>query len=420
MASTHEMCRVCIRSADREVDCTLAAHVPIAEMVPIVVDLLGSNEFAGTEPQLARLCGEFLDPAATLAQCAIPDGEVLTLTAARPVPPDIRFDPSVTVADAVHRLASPPQSAAGRHAGRIVVCWAAAVLAALLGSRIGDPGTARHVTIGGAAAALALVGAMATRRGQRARADVAGLGALAAGFAGLTAVLACPDRSGVARFLLATSAIAAVSLLGWRLLNCAPVLFLPLAAVAMTASATTTGALAGWWPVTAVGPILVMVALTTLAVAPRLAVRSSGLSTAGLSDPELETRAEIAHHRLTAATVTGAGTAALGAAFTAATALRPVPAASFLALVGMTLMLRVRCGDSPYRSAALLVSSAVVVTAMILCAAEIPAGTPWLGGAILAAGALGAWLGSIRPVRLSAAARRVVAVVDLAVGAATV
>ena len=67
-------------------DFTLPAHVPIAELIPAVVDLTGRDDFAGSDAHLIRASGEVLDTAATLAQCAIPDGELLILTsaAARP------------------------------------------------------------------------------------------------------------------------------------------------------------------------------------------------------------------------------------------------------------------------------------------------------------------------------------------------
>ncbi len=68
MAATDEMCQVSIRTADHEVDVTLPAQVPIAELMPAVVDLIGKDEFAGREPRLTRVSGEVLNTAATLAQ----------------------------------------------------------------------------------------------------------------------------------------------------------------------------------------------------------------------------------------------------------------------------------------------------------------------------------------------------------------
>ena len=422
MAANDEIRRVSIRTADHEVDFALPAHLPIAELVPTVVDLIGGDDFSSGEPHLTRVCGEVLDPAATLAGCPISDGELLILTAAAvAAAPVARFDASTVVVDSVAGLTHPPGTNTGHRACWVVVCWSAAVLVVLLGRAMLDPNATRHAAIGAAAASLALAGAVAVRRIHRDRAGAVGLGVLAAALAGLTAALASPGRPGLPSFLLAMSAISAASLLAWRMLNCAPLVFLPLAAVAMTASAVTVGAVAGWWPVTAAGPMLAMGSLAALAVSARLSVHSSGLSTAGLSDAELEVRTRTAHHRLTALIVTAAVAAALGAVVTAATTLRPVVAAVFIAIVGATLVLRACRHDDSYHVAALSVSSGIAATSLIgLSAIKTPPSTPWLCGGLLLVGAGAAWFGRRWPWRLSAASRRVISLLDLAVSAVVV
>ncbi|SBS72877.1 conserved membrane hypothetical protein [uncultured Mycobacterium sp.] len=419
MAATDEMCRVSIRTADHEADFTLPARVPIAELVPAVVDLIGVDDFAGRGAHLIRTSGEVLDTAATLAQCGIPDGELLILTSAvaRPAPV-ATFDVSTAVVDTVARLTRPSWPTATRRAGRIVLSWAAAVLLGVLGGAMLDPNATRHAAIGAVATVVALTGAVAVRRD---RTLAAALGVLAATFAGLTAALASPDHPGLPSFLLAMSASSAVSLVTWRLLDCAPLVFLPVAAVTMAAAAATVGAVAGWWPATAGGPLLATVSLATLAMSARLSVHSAGLSTAGLPGTDVELKTRTAHQRLTALIVTAAAAAALGAVVTAATAVRPVAATGFIAVVGSALLLRAYRRIDPYHVVILMVSSGIAATSLIgLCALTAPASMPWLCGTLLAVGIGAGWFGHARQGRLPSVVRRAIGVLDVAISAAIV
>jgi type VII secretion integral membrane protein EccD len=419
MAATDEMCRVSIRTADHEADFTLPAHVPIADLIPAVVDLTGKDTYASGEPHLTRTSGEVLDMAATLAQCAIPDGELLILrsAAARPAPV-VRFDVSTAVVDTVASLTRPSWPTATRRAGWIVLSWAAAVLLVALGGAMLDPNAPRHAAIGAAVAVVALTGAVAVRRD---RTLATALGVLAATFAGLTAALASPDHPGLPSLLLAMSASSAVSLVAWRLLDCAPLVFLPLAAAAMAAAAATVGAVAGWWPATAGGPMLATVSLATLAMSARLSVHSAGLSTAGLSGTDLDLKTRTAHHRLTAFIAAAAGAAAVGAVVTAATSVRPMAATGFIAVVGSALLLQSYRRVDPYHVVTLMVSSGIAATSLIcLCALKAPVSTPWLCGGLLAVGIGAVWFGQAGPRRLSPAGRRAIALLDVAVSAAVV
>jgi type VII secretion integral membrane protein EccD len=419
MTATDEIRRVSIRTADQEADFTLPAHVPIAELIPAVVDLTGRNDFAETGAHLTRVSGEVLNTAATLAQCAIPDGELLILTsaAARPAPA-VTFDVSTAVVDTMASLTRPSWPTASRRAGRIVLSWVAAVLLVVLGGAMLDPNATRHSSIGAVAAVAALTGAVAVRRD---RTLATALGVLAATFAGLTAASASPDHPGLPSFLLAMAASSAVSLVSWRLLDCAPLVFLPFAAATMAAAAATVGAVAGWWPATAGGPMLATVSLATLAMSARLSVHSAGLSTAGLPGTDLELKTRTAHHRLTALIVTAAAAAALGTVVTAATAVRPVAATGLITVVGSALLLKAYRRLDPYHVVTLFVSSGIAATSLIgLCALKAPVSMPWLCGGLLAVGIGAGWFGQARQRRLPSAVRRAIAVLDVAVSAAIV
>ncbi len=86
----------------------------------------------------------------------------------------------------------------------------------------------------------ALVGAVALRRDPSLAVT---LGVVAAALAGLSAQLAVPALPG---FLLAMSAVSAISLIAWRLLDCGTATFLPLAGMTMAAAAAALAEALGW------------------------------------------------------------------------------------------------------------------------------------------------------------------------------
>ncbi|OYN79190.1 EsaB/YukD family protein [Mycolicibacterium sphagni] len=419
MAPTGEMCHVSICTGDREVDVMLPAQLPIAELMPAVVDLVGGVDVDGADPHLARVGGEMLDPAATLAQQAVPDGDLLILTASVRAVPAPRFDASTAVVAVVDGLTPAPWP--GTRAGWVVLGWVAAILVSLLGRGLLDANDVRHPAVAAAAASVSLAGAVAVQRAQRDQRCAVGLAVLAAVFAGLTGALNCLGSPWPPGFLLALSAVSSTSLLAWRLLDCAPLVFLPLAGVAMAAAAATAGAVANWWPAAAVGPMLGMGAIVVLAVSTTVAVLGCGLSAADLCDTELDTRTATAHRRLTGLVVAASAAAALGTILAAATTPRPLVAAGFIATVATALLLQTSRHNCPHHVAALTISAGGAVTSLIwLSAAEVPASTPWLCGGLLVVAFGAAWSGRHWPGKLRPVARRMISLFDLAVGAIVV
>ncbi|KAA0105160.1 type VII secretion integral membrane protein EccD [Mycolicibacterium sp. P1-5] len=421
MVAIDETCQVSIRTSGRSTDVALPARIPIGELMPALVDLVGADQFGGADPHLTRVCGERLDRAATLAQCAIPDGELLILEAeVRPLP-ITRVDPSAIVKDEVAAMPQPGWRLTRRSARWCTVGWVAAVLLVLLGHPIVDPDARRHPVIGALAAIVMLAGAVAMQRTASKPTSAVSMGVLAATFAGLTAALASPGQPGMPTFLLAMAAIAATSLVVWRLLGCAPSVFLPMAVTTMAASVAATGAVIGWWHTTIVGPMLVTASVAVLAVSARLAVHGSGLARAGLPDAHLEARARTAHHRLTAIVVATAWTAALGAVLTAATTVLPVLGGALIAILSVLLLVRAVRNSEPYRAAAQGVSSGIAATALAsLCVEGAPQSIPWLCGALLLITACAVGLAPGGGNQPSAAARRAISTLDLALGAAIV
>ncbi|WP_396927144.1 EsaB/YukD family protein [Mycolicibacterium sp.] len=420
MAAIDETCQVSIRTADQEADVVLPTHIPIGELMPAVVDLIGTDQSSGRAPHLTRVCGERLDPAATLAQYAIPDGELLILTTDVRPAPITRFDSSAVVEDEIAAMPPAALRITRRVGGWCTLGWASTVLLVLLGRPLLDSGASRHPVIGALTALLMLAGATVAQRAEPKRSAVS-ISVLAAVFAGLTAALTIPGRPGMPAFMLAMAAMAAIALLACRLLDCAASVLLPVAATAMAATAATMGAVIGWWSTTAVGPMLVAASVAILTVSARLAVRSSGLTTTGPTDGHLKALARAAHHRLTVIVVATAWTAALGAVLTAATADNPGAAAALIAILAGLLLIRAVRDRDPYRVAAHSFSFGIAVTALaVLCSVEAPQCIPWLCGALLTIVAGTAWLARREPAGFSPAMHRAVSTLDLILGAAIV
>ena len=407
---TAEMCRVSIRSAHRDTDLALPADLPLCELIPTVVDVVG-EEPGGFDVRLARTDGDVLDAARSLAQCGVYDGEMLILTAVTEPTHQPQFDLCAAVADDVGRT-NPGMPARRPTTAVVGVLWSAAVVAVLLGRNAFDA-AAGHVGTGCATVISALGGAVVLRRDPGLAVT---LGVVAAALAGLTAQLAVPALPG---FLLAMSAVSATSLVAWRLLDCGTGTFLPLAGMTMAAAAATLVEALGWLSPAGVGPILTTVSLAVLAGAPRLAARLSGLSVSAWPD-DVERRAATARRILTWLVMATAGASALGTLVTAVLTVRPLEASAFIATVAALLLLRSRTHPDPGRAAALVIGAGIAASAVIgLVAVRAPSATTWLCGLPIAGAAVATTLGTA-DLSLSPTADRVMSVLEYAAGAAVI
>ena len=407
---TAEMCRVSIRSAHRDTDLALPADLPLCELIPTVVDVVGEDA-GGSDVRLARTDGDVLDAARSLAQCGVYDGEMLILTAVTEPTHQPQFDLCAAVADDVGRT-NPGMPARRPTTAVVGVLWSAAVVAVLLGRNAFDA-AAGHFGTGCATVISALGGAVVLRRDPGLAVT---LGVVAAALAGLTAQLAVPALPG---FLLAMSAVSATSLVAWRLLDCGTGTFLPLAGMTMAAAAATLVEALGWLSPAGVGPILTTVSLAVLAGAPRLAARLSGLSVSAWPD-DVERRAATARRILTWLVMATAGASALGTLVTAVLTVRPLEASAFIATVAALLLLRSRTHPDPGRAAALVIGAGIAASAVIgLVAVRAPSATTWLCGLPIAGAAVATTLGTA-DLSLSPTADRVMSVLEYAAGAAVI
>lgn len=420
----HPYCRLTVLAPRRSVDVALPADVPVSDLVPMVLELVGEP---GREwrPEPWRLCGVAGGPlpgAATLGQLGVLDGELLRIARDAPPPAAPVFD------DPVDALASGAGSAGAQHFGAgavlAVVVGAAAVLA---GAGPGSPAAA--VLAGLAAAAALAVGAGAVHGPVPAR--VAALAAVplaaAAGWtatpdaaaAALVAVAAAGTAAAVAQLLLRVVAPALVGAVTVAVLGAAALLGVRLG-LAGPAAAAAVAAIA-----VVAGPLLPRAAIR-LAGLPRPVIPAGGDDLADadadadtLPPEELAERADLARGYLAGLAGACSVTAAAGAVLAATAGGWAGP--SFAAVTAVVLGLRARgyADAVPARSALVAAIGAGVALALLAGRYGDPARLAAAAALLLATGVGLVALGRAEPLG-SPVARRAVDLVEGLLVAATV
>lgn len=407
MAAMTAMCRVSIRSETREADVELPADMPVGKLLPEIVDLLGGDSDAGSL-RLARPDGTVLDVAAALGDCGVHDGSVLFVIHPDLAAPPPFLDVCATVARASQDRGRPsPESVSTV----LFVLWSAITMSVVISLGSGRSGYC--IVSLCLTALLALAAAIRLRDRQIVS---SAFGVIAAAVAAAAAWFTVPGVSG---FLLASSALAGVALIGWRALDHSGPVLLSLSGVGLASATMSAAVVSEWLPAPAAGPLLATGAVTVLALSPRWVARAGGL-TPSAPAPDLTTVTTSAQRRLTGLVVASAGTALLGAALSAVWADEAGGAAFFTGVTSLVLLLRSRIQRSTTESWAVRVAAAGAAT---VCAAQLTIIVPGTAGwlcAVIAAAALAAVVLGPTTVLLSATASRAVAVLDVAAGAAMV
>jgi type VII secretion integral membrane protein EccD len=437
-------CRVTVLAPGRRVDVALPVDVPLAELVPLVLELLGGLErTARPDPwTFTGTSGGPMPPGATLDELGVLDGELLRLGPSVPPPPPPVFDdPADALAglttQAIRRVEPDRQRTTA--IAVLGIALAAAVLLAT--AREVDPTTTAWgtVVLGGLGAVLALAwaaGRSASRDGGPSDAPhgddrlptlvpalCAVLLAAAAGWAAL------PGPPDAARLLLATVAAGTAAALGQVAVRVvAPALIAVLVVTVPTATATVVGLRFGV-PTPALAAVTGAVALSTGPLLPRAVLRLAGLprplvpaDAAGLvaadSAPdllppdELTVRAARAHAHLTGLSGGCALTAAVAAplAATAGGWTGPVLAV----VLATVLVLRTRDFVDPTIARVHLAAGIAAGVALVGLAASATGGPGRLACALVLLGAAAAGAGAAgrRERATSPVARRAVDVIE--------
>ena len=364
-------CRVTVLAPGRRVDVALPADVPLAEVVPLVLELLGAPRPGGrADPwRFTGATGGPLPPEATLDELGVLDGELLRIGPAVPPPaPPVFDDPVEAVATLVGREG--PAVGPAPVAVAVLAVAAAALLAAVPGGALpaavpggAGPYVPGAVALGLAVTVLALVfAARVARRPADPPTDrsadpttapdrtapdrtgaVPGAALLSAGcavpFAAATGWVALPAPVGPAHLLLAVVAAGLAAAAGQAAVRAVAPPLVAVVVVAVLAAAAATVRLRFGVAPAAVAAITAAVALAAGPLLPRAVLRLAGLprpvvagdaaglvaADAGPAPPadELAERARTARGQLSGLVggcAVAAATAAVTAAVTAATA----------------------------------------------------------------------------------------------------
>lgn len=389
-------------------DLSLPSGVPIAVLIPSIVDILDGHGVEGSEGlearryQLSRPGAAPLITSATLAQNGIRDGAVLVLTqsSAPPAPPhydDVAEAVSATL-DAAGRSWPPVRR---RQAMRVASALAAACLAgtgalALIRNAFSANATGATVGLAASAGLLALlVAAVAHRAYGDAIAGLA-LNVIAAVFAGVAGFLAVPGGPGPANVVLAATATAAASVLASRVSGCGAV---PLAALACVATIVALAALAGVItaaPLRAIGSVSALASLGLLGVAPRVSITLAGLSPQSVA-PDVDARVIRADNWLAGLLAALLSVAAVGAIVTVLAGAPRLCCIAFGALTGALLMLRARSDDGRRTLVFLGCGIAIVAVTFGVVALSMLRGGSWLAAMTAALAAAAIYLGFVAP-----------------------
>ncbi len=363
-ASAPGLCRVCVHAGDSAVDLALPAAVPVATLIPSIVDILDdrdagrSGDPVATRYQLSRPGAPPLPAATTLAQNGIHDGAVLVLSQRQAEPPAPHCDDvaeAVSAALDAHTASAPPRDQqhvtrlTGAVAAVFFTCIGAAVLMrnALKASVAGYP-----AGVAASAACVALLVAATAHRAYRDRIAALTLGLIGTAFAAAAGFLAVSGSSGIPHVLLAAMAAVVTSVLAIRVTGGGGV---ALSAVSCFAMVIAVAALAGvvtGAPLPAIGAASALASLGLLGLAGRASIALAGLSprlppAQHLDNPDcLAAKAIRADEWLASLLAALSSSAAVGAIVTAVAApgkgaahLRCI---AFAAATGALLLLRAR------------------------------------------------------------------------------
>lgn len=259
--------RLTVLAPRTRVDVALPADLPLGELVPMVLELVGEPGpgHAALPWRLTGVTGGPLHPAATLDELGVLDGEMLRIGPAAAPPPSPVFD------DPVDALASSAGLAAGpRVAPRAAVAVVLGVLAATVLATVPPGPWAVTAALLGAAAAAAALGQTARTR----TATPALLAVVLAAGAGAAAVAAVP---GAVQVLLAAVAAGAAAAAGQALLRVVTPALVAVVVATVPVAVAAVVALRFDVPVAALAAGAGAAAVLAAPLLPRAALRLAGL-----------------------------------------------------------------------------------------------------------------------------------------------
>jgi ESX secretion system protein EccD len=372
-----DLLRVTVRCSGRRVDVALSGSAPLGQLVPRLARLCGAPD---DDRALARAAGPALEPASSLAEAGVVDGEVLHIV-----------DPATWRAPTVTELVAPPAAWGLRpwtKEATAALLAGVAVAAALAGGWL----ALRTGAVRGATAAAALVaaagllgGALALRR--------TGIPPARVAMVTTAAVLAALGAWGVAGEPAGAAGVAAAALaVTLTALVAAPVVPVVSPGGALAAGALAAGAAAvtnGWRPSEA-GVVATVLGVLLLRVLAPFVGSLLVVATAGLNPADHAAIATVARRFRTAMASASAGLVVVLVAAAAAMLGSGGQAERSLALLA-ALALVLRAGHCRFVADVLPLALGAAAT---LIAVELALVRPLLAGGGDSAGAMALLAGS--------------------------
>lgn len=373
-----ELRRLSIHADQTRVDLSLPAGVPIATLIPPIVDLLPAEHGYHNEPTRYRLSctGQAeLDGSKSLAQQGIRDGAVLILTSSSTDIPPTQFDDAAeAVSTSLAAAARPWTRHAARVTGMLAALWLVAVGAVLLirQSLCANESRQAGTVIAVAAAGIAFAAATVADRGFRDGIAARMLWLLAIGLAAVAGLLAVPGGPAAPNALLAATTAAVAAIIVLRLTTSDTALFTAVAGFTLASAVAALAATVTTVPLPAIGATCIVVSLALTEASPPISILLAGLSPRVSDDVPAETlpaKAIRANAWLTGLIWTFSTAAAVGAV---AVALCPTGGGSlgvvFAAVTGAVLLLQARSHRDMPKTVALVVNATAALSAAFVAA----------------------------------------------------
>ncbi|OBF63329.1 type VII secretion integral membrane protein EccD [Mycobacterium sp. 852002-51971_SCH5477799-a] len=426
--------RVSVHGDAALVDVTLPAGIPVAVLIPSVVDILRIDHLddEAWRYRLSLPGAAALDPSMTLAQHGIGDGAILMLSRSAPPLPDPRyFDVAETVSATLDAAAEPSGGTSHARPVRLIAAAAAIVWSAVGGLTIvrnslhSNDSQANATTVTGlvAAGCLAVVlAAVAHRRYQDQTAGLA-LSLIATALAAVAGFVTVPGAPGMPNVLLAAAAAGVTAVVAVRLSGCGVVTSTAVASCAVLISTAGLVGVVSAAPLRVVASAAALVSVGLLSMAARASIALAGLSPQ-LGTPEAtEIEPSDARTRLQAVradrwlTSLHAGLSASATLGAVVTVLADAPSPACIAfgiLTGALLLLRSRSTDTRRMLVFATCGILVAATTFGVAAARSPVPGPCIAAVTIMAVAVAMYLGFVGPARpASPVVRRSVGLLEL-------
>jgi type VII secretion integral membrane protein EccD len=413
--------RVSVNAGNAIVDLVLPAGLPVAELVPGIVDILnghGGDRFGDPSAkryQLAQPGSSALPASATLAQSGILDGEILVLSQSPTPLPDPRYDDvadavSATIDATARPWTDQPAQVAAAVAASFFTSIGCFVLVRNAFNNIAIHGVGSTAAVAGLAGFVAMLAAVVANRVHRSRVAAVTLNLIAVGFAAAAGFLAVPDVAGGPNVLLAASAAAVTSVLAIRVTGCGVVALAASACFATVIAACALVAVITASPLHTISSVCALISLGLLGSAGRASIVIAGLapqlppvtgpdSSALERVPEkdlLAARAARADHWQASLLAAFASSAAAGAVTTALAGTSRPSCVAFAAIVGALLLLRARHNS---RWMPVFAATGILTTGATFAFAALsaPGRGPWIAATTAALAAAAIYLGFVVP-----------------------